>query len=108
MLLLQPAMGDASAGDVAAALGAGTRMHKAWVHAAGKPVRGSHRTVACRVAGGRALITYQRGLLRGRRTSPIQRSSLRTAAPCVPQRAYALALRATDVCHIPDPLVVLR
>ena len=73
MLSLQPAMGDASAGEVAQALAAGTRMHKAWVHAAKKPVKGSHRTVTCRVASGHAHIAYERGFLRGRKSSVLQR-----------------------------------
>lgn len=73
MLALQPAMGAASGGDVVAALAAGTRMHKAWVHATSKPVKGSNRTVHCQVAGGRAYISYERGFLRGSRTTALQR-----------------------------------
>ncbi len=43
MLAVQPAMAEATAGQVAAIMAAGVPMHKAWIKAAKQTASGSHR-----------------------------------------------------------------
>lgn len=43
LLAAQPAMAEATAGQVAAVLAAGVPMHKAWIKAAKQTASGSHR-----------------------------------------------------------------